>query len=281
MLDTVSGRLKYQYIKRDATSNFSNAGVSPNDPNYLNPYTSAFDMQSNTTNLLKLYLDWTPIQAVGGLVRGHVGPGRLRRRDLRPHERQTPGLLPTGNWNASDKVKLNAFGSWEQIKYPSDHRYIGTVAGGPSPPSGFCTAANPNCYDPFAAPYQQSPGSTTASYNWSSGTQGRDVDARRRRRLASHGEAPAVGVLSVRQQQGRGDASATRTASSSTTRRYCRSTISITARSSGSTSRVSWAYNKNWSFTGGYSYGKSSHNDIATDGYQYVVPYPGWRPTPA
>ena len=61
------------------------------------------------------------------------------------------GYFLSGYWNASDTVKLNAFGSWEETKYPSNHRYIGTVAGGPTPPSGYCTAANPNCYDPFAA----------------------------------------------------------------------------------------------------------------------------------
>jgi hypothetical protein len=51
MFDTWSGRLKYQYLKRDSTLNYSNAGLSPNDPNYLLPYTSAFDLQSGTTNL--------------------------------------------------------------------------------------------------------------------------------------------------------------------------------------------------------------------------------------
>ena len=36
MLDTLSGRLKYQYIKRDSTLNFSNDGAQrANDPNYL------------------------------------------------------------------------------------------------------------------------------------------------------------------------------------------------------------------------------------------------------
>ena len=33
-----------------------------------------------------------------------------------------------------------------------------------------------------------------------------------------------------------------------------------------------WNYNRNWSFTGGYSYLKYNHNDIATDGYTYVLP---------
>ena len=57
MLDKITGRLKYQYITRDSDSNFSNVGVSPNNPNYLYPYTSAFDMQAMTANQIKLNLD--------------------------------------------------------------------------------------------------------------------------------------------------------------------------------------------------------------------------------
>ncbi len=34
-----------------------------------------------------------------------------------------------------------------------------------------------------------------------------------------------------------------------------------------------WSYGRNWSFTGGYSYMKYSHDDVATNGYQYVLPY--------
>jgi hypothetical protein len=33
-----------------------------------------------------------------------------------------------------------------------------------------------------------------------------------------------------------------------------------------------WNYNRNWSFTGGYSYMKYSHDDVATSGYQYALP---------
>jgi len=36
-----------------------------------------------------------------------------------------------------------------------------------------------------------------------------------------------------------------------------------------------WNYNKNWSFSGGYSYAKYNHDDIATNGYQYTLPFPG------
>jgi hypothetical protein len=33
-----------------------------------------------------------------------------------------------------------------------------------------------------------------------------------------------------------------------------------------------WNYNRNWSVTGGYSYMKYSHDDVATSGYQYALP---------
>ena len=57
MLDTVSARLKYQYLKRDSDLNFSNNPLpngGANNPNFLLPFTSAFDLQSNTTNQVKL-----------------------------------------------------------------------------------------------------------------------------------------------------------------------------------------------------------------------------------
>ena len=68
MFDTLSGRLKYQYLKRDSTHNFTNDPLpngGANNPDYLLPFTSAFDLQSNTTNLVKLTLDWTPLTNVG------------------------------------------------------------------------------------------------------------------------------------------------------------------------------------------------------------------------
>ncbi len=130
MLDTFSGRLKYQYIKKDATLNFSNQGINggANNPNYLIPYTSAFDMQSSTTNLLKLYLDWAPMQNVGVSFEGTWGKVDFDDVTFGRTSSDRQGYFLSGNWTASERIKLNAFGSWEQAKYPSNHRYIGTVA---------------------------------------------------------------------------------------------------------------------------------------------------------
>ena len=193
MLDTVSGRLKYQYLKRDSTLNYSNAGLSPNDPNYLLPFTSAFDMQSSTTNQVKLYLDYSPLPLLGFSFEGNWAKQDFDDHTYGRTNSERQGYFLSANWGDASKLLLSAFGSWEETKYPSDHRYINTVAGGPTPPPGFCTTANPNCYSPTAFP-------NSGSYNWSSATKDQTYD-RRRARLAGESGADAEGVVSVCEQQ--------------------------------------------------------------------------------
>ena len=202
MFDTLTGRLKYQYMKRDSTLNFSNDPLpngGANNPNYLLPFTSAFDLQSNTTNLVKLTLDWNPMMNVGLSFEGNWAKVDFDDVTYGRTKSDRQGYFLSGYWNASNTVKLNAFGSWEEAKYPSNHRYIGTVAGGPNPPSGYCTAANPNCYDPFAPPSRQQ------LLQLELADQGQDVDVRRGRRLAGDGRAQADGVVPVHLERGHRD----------------------------------------------------------------------------
>jgi len=35
-----------------------------------------------------------------------------------------------------------------------------------------------------------------------------------------------------------------------------------------------YSINKNWSFTAGYAYNRSSYSDIAFNGYKYTIPFP-------
>jgi len=270
MLDTVSARLKYQYLKRESTLNYTNDPLpngGANNPNYLLPFTSAFDLQSSTSNLVKLTIDWTPTTTTGLSFEANwakidyddVTYGRTKS------DRQ--GYFLSGYWNASDRVKLNAFGSWEDTKYPSNHRYINTVSGGPNPPSGYCTTANPNCYDPFAAP------SANNSYNWSSQTRdktwmvGAGADWQAMDALKLSGSYLYVnndGTATFGYQAGGITAPP--------------GTLPIPIDNFDNSKQQYfnlkgvWSYNRNWSLTGGYSYLMYKHNDIATDGYTYVLP---------
>ncbi len=270
MLDTVSGRLKYQYIKRNADLNFSNDPLpngGANNPNYLLPYTSAFDLQSSTTNLWKLTLDWTPMDNVGVSLEGNWQKMDYDDVTFGRTSNDKQGYFLSGFWNASATVKLNAFGSWEETKYPSSHRYIGTVANGPTPPAGYCTAANPNCYDPFAPP------SANNSYNWNSQTKdttwmlgvGADWQAMEALKLSgSYLYVSNDGNATFGWQTG--GILAPPAATPLTINNF------DNAKQQYVNLKGIWAYDKNWSFTGGWSYMKYSHDDVATNGYTYALP---------
>ena len=74
------------------------------------------------------YLDWTPMPNVGVSFEGNWA--KIDYDDVTFGRTSTDrqGYFLSGNWNASEQVKLNAFGSWEQTKYPSEpplHRHGG------------------------------------------------------------------------------------------------------------------------------------------------------------
>jgi hypothetical protein len=279
MLDTLSARLKYQYLKRDSTLNWTTDGLTANNPNYLLAYVSSFNLQSATTNLFKLYLDWMPMPNAGVSFEGTWGKVDYDDVTYGRTSNDRQGYFLSGNWNPNAALKLNAFGSWEQVKYPSNHRYIGTVSNGSgtapnNAPPGWCTTINLNCYSPFAPPYQQSAGSGTASYNWNSQTEdetwmigvGLDWAATDALKLsASYLYVENEGNATFGYQSG--------------VVLNNPPVLPIDNFDSSKQQYINvkgvWSYNKSLSFTAGYSYMKFSQNDIATSGYQYVLPYPG------
>jgi hypothetical protein len=81
-------------------------------------------MQSSTTNQVKLNLDWNPMTNVGVSVRGQLGQVDYDEVTLGRTESEKQGYFLSAYWDVSPTVKLNAFGSWEDTKYPSNHRNI-------------------------------------------------------------------------------------------------------------------------------------------------------------
>jgi hypothetical protein len=205
MLDNLSARLKYQYINRDSNSRFSTDGISPNDPAYLNAFTSAFDLQSSTTNQVKLYLDWTPMPTLGVSFEANWSNQDYDQVTYGRTKVDRQGYFASLNWAAMPTLRVNGFASWEEFKYPSNHRYIGTIAGGPTPPSGFCTTGEPELLRPQRAAVPGLAGLDDRVVQLELGDQGPDLDGRPRRRLAGDGRAPDQRLVPVRQEQGQRD----------------------------------------------------------------------------
>ena len=268
MLDTLSGRLKYQYIKRDSTLNFRNHGSrrrreQPELPARRTRRRSTCRATRPTSS--SCTLDWAPMQNVGVSFEGTWGKVDYDDVTFGRTSSDRQGYFLSGNWTASDRIKLNAFGSWEETKYPSNHRYIGTVAGGPTPPPGIARRRTP-----------------TATTRLRRRTSCRP--ARRRR--------PTTGTRRPRTRRGWSASAADWQAMDSL--KLTASYLYINNEGSAtfgyqngivlnnppvlpinnfdnSTQQFfnlkgAWAYNKNWSFTAGYAYQKYSHDDIATPG---------------
>jgi outer membrane protein OmpA-like peptidoglycan-associated protein len=262
MLDTLTGRLKYQYIKRDSTLNYSNAGVSQSDPNYILPYTSAFDMQDMTANQIKLNLDWNPMPLLGFSFEGNWIQQNYNNVTYGRTDDDRQGYYLSANWGDPNRLMITGFGDWEQVKYPSNHRYVGTVSNGPVPPPGFCGVGFDNCYNPNNPPNVQ-------AYNWSSATKNQTW------MIGVGADWPLAPQWLVKASyiyvNNNGDASF-----SSQNNYGTPIPISNFADSTQQSFNLKALYtlNKNWSFTAGYAYEKYSRNDIATNGYQYTIPYP-------
>jgi len=271
MFDTVSGRVKYWYAKRDSEHNFTNDPLpngGANNPDYLLPFTSAFDLQNSTTNAVKLTLDWNPMDNVGLSFEGNWAKINYDDVTLGRTDSKRQGYFLSGYWTASPALKFNAFGSWEDTKYPSNHRNISTVSSGSGTapndsPNGYCQTTFPNCYSPLTPP-------NTSNYNWNSGTKdttwmvGAGADWQAMDALKLTGSYLYV----------KNDGNATFGVQNNLAISPMPLPINNFDNSKQQYFNFKGIYNlnRNWSFTAGYSYLMYNHNDIATNGYQYVLP---------
>jgi outer membrane protein OmpA-like peptidoglycan-associated protein len=285
MLDTLSARVKYRYIKRNSTHNFSTDGLSVNDPNYLLAFTSAFDMQDETTNEIRLFLDWTPMPMLATSFEGNWAKNNYDNVTYGRTDNDQQGYYLSVNWGASDKLTVRGFGDWQQTKYPSNHRYIGTVSNGPpgnNTPPGWCplapaSNANPGCYDPNQQAWFIPPNSSsyTGSYNWSSQTKDTTW------MLGVGADWPLTDAWLLNASyiyvSNEGEATFSSPCCDKNGNPF-NNPLNIgnfdNTKQQYFNIKASWSLNKNWSFSGGYAYEKFSRNDIGAQGFTYILPSP-------
>ena len=131
MLDTLSARLKYQYIQRDSTLNFTTNGLTANDPNYLLALHVGVRPAERHDQPAQAEPRLEPAAVAGPRVRrGMVQPG-LRRRDPRPDQVRPPGLLPVrqlGRRRQAGAERVRQLGADQVSVEPPVHRHGGRRA---------------------------------------------------------------------------------------------------------------------------------------------------------
>ena len=272
-LPNLSGRIKYTYLERRSDFLLGDEGANANDPAFLERFTSAFDSSDLNRNQVRVTADWSPLPYLDFSLEYNWTDNKYKNITLGRTKDKRDSIYLSGGWGDVNKLRVMAFGDFEEIKYDSFHRQIG---------SGGCTTGTPpvtfpNCFDPSTPP------SALPAFNWKATNKDRNwvigasLDWRAMERLLIKGSLlyyetdGSADILS----QCAGCASNVFGSGSA----FLGNPLPIHAYDD--TKRTSlnlkgiWSYDKNWDFTLGYAYERWRYNDAGYDGYQYTIPFPG------
>jgi hypothetical protein len=256
-LENFDIRLKYQYIQRRSNFLLGNAGVDANDPQYLNRFVARFDNSDANQNYVKVVVNWSPTPMLDTSFEGifkntdYTGTVLGRTKDQRQE------VFGTVSYGDPQKMRVTLLGDYEWVKYDSYHRNIG---GGTCVSNG---VTYPNCFDPAtpANSFAYNYSAVNKDDNWLIGL-GLDWQATDALLVkASLMYFQSDGSSDVASQQNFGNPLPINQYDN-----WKQTAINI---------KGIYTFNKQWSFTAGYAYNKTEYSDIAYNGYQYTIPYPG------
>ena len=249
-LDNVTARIKYWYLQRRSNFLLGDVGTGPNDPLYLNRFINRYDNSPLDQNMVKATFDWSPAPLVDTsfeyIYKDNVYKGTtLGRTGDRRNE-----IFGTVSYGDLSKWRLTFMGDYEWVKYDSYHRNISDTAA-------------PDAFDPFTAP-------TSSNYNWAA--TNRDDNWL----LGLALDWFATDKLTIKtsllyfQSDGQSDVFSQNNFGNplpiDAYDNWKRTSLNL---------KAIYALNKTWSFTGGYAYERTRYSDIAYDGYQNTIPFPG------
>ncbi len=145
-LETVTGRLKYQYLQQRSSFTQAIPSITSATVEYLNLFVKRFDLANVDQNLVKLVADWNPQPGLDfGLENiykhNNYGDTTLGRTKDRRAE-----MFLNASYGDPKVFRVTAFVDAEFINYDSSHRAIAApfVVGSFDPNSGVQTAGTYN-----------------------------------------------------------------------------------------------------------------------------------------
>jgi hypothetical protein len=257
--ETVTARVKYQYLNRRSDFLTDDAGFNANSPFYLERFNRAFDVANVDQNLVKVFVDWTPMPFLDVGLEAYYKKNDYKDNTLGRTKDDRQEYYASVSYGDPSQFRVTLFGDIEFIQYDSYHRTVGSVAA-----NGACTAAFPNCFDPNTAP-------NATNFNWGGNLEDTNW------MVGAAADWPLMPKLMLRasaivaKTDGSVDFSPQTLASGApaailppinaydnTTRR----SLSL---------RAIWQAHKNWELSGGYAYERYKYDDAQFENYQYTV----------
>lgn len=245
-LENLAARVKYSSLSRDSNFLLGSSGTSPTDPNWINRYTTAFDVSNVDQTAWKLQLDYSPIEFLDLGLEGTWKKNDFKDNILGRTQDDRNELYVSASYGNPESARFTVFGDWEEIRIDSTHK-VGNAAP----------------YDPTFPP-------TTATYNWFNKTKdkgysyGASVDWPATEKLmikASYLYMKTDGSVDLQVQDG---------TPASVVRPVPMSSWDDTKRNQFNVKGV-YSFSKAISFTAGYAYEKYDYADAQYDGYRNLI----------
>lgn len=256
--ETVTARLKYQYLQRRSDFLTDNAGFDANSPFYLERFNRAFDVSNVNQNLVKAFIDWTPMRFLDLGLEIYYKKNDYQDNTLGRTKDERQEYYGSISYGDPSVFRVTLFGDIEFIKYDSYHRTIN---------AGTCTAATgPNCFDPRQPP-------NLNAYNWGAALEDTNW------MIGAGADWPLMPKLVLKasvifaKTDGSVDFSpqiVNATASPPLPYIFPVRAYDDTRRTSFSV-RAVWEPHKNWELSGGYAYERYRYDDDQLNGYQYTI----------
>ena len=167
------------------------------------------------------------------------------------------GIFATLGFGDPRSWRGSVFGDYEKVELNARHRYINAGACG----GAGAAATGPACFDPNQAPFPN-------AYNWNSSNKDDNWLLGAALTYPFSEKLKLTSSLTVRAQRRQRRYYGTRSAT------RCRSTTTTRTSKRPLTCALTTGINKNWGFSGGYTYQKYDWNDDQYDNYQYLAPPP-------
>jgi hypothetical protein len=254
-LDTLTVRLKYQYLQRRSDFLTNNAGFNANDQFYLERFSRSFDVANLNQHIAKAYLDWTPIPLLDFGFEAYYKKNNYRDLTLGRLNDRRKEFYGSVSYGDPSKFRVTLFGDIEFINYNSYHRTVNATP---------CPATAPNCFDPRIA-------ATTTAFNWS----GKLHDKNWTIELA--GDWPVTAKLTfkvsgiVQETRGAVDFQSQTLASGAPATLLFPIKAFDNTRHGSINPRSVYLIAKQVQLTVGYAYEKFTYSDDQFNGYQYTI----------
>ena len=251
--ENVGARVKYQNLDRKSDFLLGNDGANANDVAYWNRFLKAYDAADMDQDLWKINLDFSPAQFLDISFEGNLRKNDFKDQVLGRLSEDRSEYYVSLSYGNPQTARFTVFGDWEDVKYVSRHRVVGSST----------ATTPPGPYDPNMPP-------TASNYNWEGTAKdenwafGISLDWPATERLAVSASFlyyKTDGSVDFAAQAGPAAASQPQPIGAYDD-----------AKRTSFNLKGTYKIDKKWTFTAGYSYEKYDYKDAQYDGYRYTIP---------